>query len=61
MKRVSIPLRGKGKGKKDSRFTQLAELSYVSIPLRGKGKGKTFEVKRMVVRTHCFHPLTGKG
>ena len=44
--RVSIPLRGKGKGKFFTHDDWVFLQEKVSIPLRGKGKGKTHLTKQ---------------
>ena len=51
---VSIPLRGKGKGKV-LQSGEPVELSFnVSIPLRGKGKGKVVIFKVMRRKKELF-------
>ncbi len=58
---VSIPLRGKGKGKCATEIETAEYLDFVSIPLRGKGKGKVTVYRDIFPYNLRFHPLTGKG
>ncbi len=60
---VSIPLRGKGKGKHQEILEAISSLvTEVSIPLRGKGKGKQMAHEvRGACGGHVSIPLRGKG